>query len=98
MIELQKLEANGPSAEDLSKEQEVQRRELETSMKQNGYWTGALSTVDLLGWDPARIAKRKERIELLTTSNVKATLQKYFPKDHYSIVRLAPETTPKATP
>ena len=98
MIELQKLEANGPSAEDLSKEQEVQRRELETSMKQNGYWTGALSTVALLGWDPARIAKRKERIELLTTANVKATLQKYFPKDHYSIVRLAPETTPKATP
>lgn len=98
LAEIQKLQVNGPSAEDLSKEQEVQRRELETSMKQNGYWTGSLSTISLMGWDPLRLTHRKERIDLLTTENVKAAMQKYFPKDHYSVVRLAPETSPKATP
>ncbi|HEY6195281.1 MAG TPA: insulinase family protein [Candidatus Eisenbacteria bacterium] len=97
LAEIQKLSANGPSAEDLSKEQEVQRRELETNLKQNGFWTGALQITDVLGWDPRRIAKRKERIDLLTTANLHDTYKKYFPTDHYSVVRLAPETT-RATP
>jgi zinc protease len=97
LAEVKKLAADGPSAEDLSKEQEVQRRELETNLKQNSYWTGSLQSCDLLGWDPKRIMKRKERIDLLTTANLHDTYRKYFPADHYSVVRLAPATT-KATP
>ena len=96
MAEIKKMTADGPSATDVSKEQEVQRRELETNMKQNNYWTGSLQTVSVLGWDPNRIAKRRERIDLLTATNLRDTFKKYFPADHYSIVRLAPET--KATP
>ena len=96
LAEIRKLTADGPSAADVSKEQEVQRRELETSVKQNNYWTGSMQTVSLLGWDPRRIAKRRERIDLLTADNLHDTFRKYFPPDHYSIVRLAPET--KATP
>jgi zinc protease len=97
LAEIRKMTTDGPSAEDVSKEQEVQRRELETNVKQNGYWTGSMSIVSLLGWDPKRIAKRHERIDLLTTANLRDTFRKYFPPDHYSVVRLAPET-PKATP
>jgi len=96
LAEIKKMTADGPSAEDLSKEQEVQRRELETNVKQNGYWTGSMSTVSLLGWDPRRIAKRRERIDLLTTANLRDTFKKFFPAEHYSVVRLVPET--KATP
>jgi len=96
MGEVKKLTEQGPSPEDVSKEQEVQRRELETSMKQNNYWTGSLQTTSLLGWDPRRIGKRKERIDLLTQANLLESYRKYFPADHYSVVRLAPET--KATP
>jgi zinc protease len=97
LAEIQKMIANGPSAADVTKEQEVQRRELETNAKQNGYWTGSMQTVSLLGWDPKRIGKRRERIDLLTATNLHDTFKKYFPPDHYSVVRLAPET-PKATP
>ena len=96
LAEIQKMTADGPSPEDVSKEQEVQRRELETNAKQNSYWTGSMQNVSLLGWDPKRIAKRRERIDLLTTANLHDTFKKYFPPDHYSVVRLAPET--KATP
>jgi zinc protease len=96
LAEIKKMTADGPSAEDVSKEQEVQRRELETNAKQNQYWTGSMQTVSLLGWDPKRIAKRRERIDLLTAANLHDTFKKYFPADHYSVVRLAPET--KATP
>ena len=66
-------------------------------MKQNGFWTGSLQNNDLMGWDPLRIMKRKERIDLLTTALLHDTYRKYFPPDHYSVVRLEPETT-KATP
>src|SRR5215472_2686137 len=38
LAEIQKMTSAGPSAEDVSKEQEVQRRELETNMKENRYW------------------------------------------------------------
>jgi zinc protease len=96
LAEIKKMTAQGPSAEDVSKEQEVQRRELETNAKQNNYWTGSMQTVSLLNWDPRRIAKRRERIDLLTTANLHDTYKKYFPAAHYSVVRLVPET--KATP
>jgi zinc protease len=99
LAEVKKLREQGPSAADLQKDQEVERRELEVAMKQNGFWVGSLQTVNILGWDPRRIAKRRERIDLLTTENLKATFQKYFPLDHYSVVTLLPESaadTPRA--
>jgi predicted Zn-dependent peptidase len=89
--------AEGPSAEDLGKEQEVQRRELETSLKQNGFWTGSLQVASVMGWDPKLIAKRRERIDNLTTAGLHDSFKKYFPADHYSVVRLEPELA-KATP
>ena len=97
LSEVKKLADGGPTAEDVSKEQEVQRRELETSMKQNGFWTGSMQSVSLMGWDPLRIAKRRERIDLLTPALLQDSIKKYFPADHYSVVRLSPETV-KATP
>ena len=97
LVEVDKFRRDGPSAEDLSKEQEVQRRELETNQKKNDWWTGSLQTVSVLGWDPKRIAKRKERIDLLTREAVHETIKKYFPADRYSVIRLAPEIA-KANP
>ena len=97
LAEVEKFRRDGPSAEDLSKEQEVQRRELETSLKQNGFWTGSLQTVSVMGWDPSRIAKRRERIDNLTRDAVHETVKKYFPLDRYSVIRLAPELA-KASP
>jgi zinc protease len=89
--EVKKLREQGPSAADIQKDQEVERRELEVNMKQNGYWTGSMQTIHMLGWDPVRISKRAERIELLTTENVRDTFRKYFPADRYTVVTLLPE-------
>ncbi len=95
--EVKKLREQGPSAADLQKDQEVERRELEVAMKQNAFWTGSLQTVHMLGWDPKRIAKRRERIDLLTTENLKATFQKYFPMDRYTIITLLPQAAADTT-
>lgn len=93
LAEVRKLRDGGPSDTDLQREQEIQRRALETSLRENGYWLGALETVSRLGWDPRRIARRRERIDLLTATDLKETFRKYFPLDRYTVVTLLPEAT-----
>jgi zinc protease len=90
--EIRKLRDEGPSPADVEHDQEIERRELEVSLKENSFWSGSLLTVHLLGWDPLRILKRRERIDALTRENLKATFEKYFPLDRYTVVSLLPET------
>lgn len=89
--EIERLKAEGPSADDVNKVKELERRDLETNAKQNSYWLGSMQTVHLYGWDPAGIARRSERTERLTPENIKAMFQKYFPMDRYTLVTLKPE-------
>jgi zinc protease len=90
--EVKKLRDDGPSADDVSRDQEIERRELEVGMRQNGYWTGSLQTVHQLGWDPLRINKRAERIALLNRENLRDTFRKYFPLDRYTVITLLPQS------
>jgi zinc protease len=89
--EIERLKVEGPSADDLSKVKELERRDLETNTKQNSYWLGSMQTVHLYGWDPAGIARRDQRTERLTQDNIKQMFQKYFPMDRYTLVTLKPE-------
>ena len=89
--EIERLKAEGPSAEDVDKVKELERRDLETNAKQNAYWMGSMQTVHMYGWDPAGIARRTERTERLTPEIVKAMFQKYFPMERYTLVTLKPE-------
>jgi zinc protease len=91
--EVSRLQREGPSADDMQKIKEIERRGLETSVRQNGYWMNSLQTVHLLGWDPLRLTKRFERTESLTAEQVQAAFKKYFPMNRYTIVTLMPETT-----
>ncbi|MBY0496484.1 MAG: insulinase family protein [Cyanobacteria bacterium] len=89
--EIERLKAEGPSAEDVEKVKELERRDLETNAKQNAYWLGSMQTVHSYGWDPAGIARRGERTERLTPEIIKTMFQKYFPMDRYTLVTLKPE-------
>jgi zinc protease len=89
--EIERLKVEGPSADDLSKVKELERRDLETNAKQNAYWLGSMQTVHMYGWDPAGIARRDQRTERLTQDNIKQMFQKYFPTDRYTLVTLRPE-------
>jgi len=92
MSEIQKLRDEGPSAADLQKDQEIERRELDVALQQNGTWTGSILTALQFGIDPRRIAHRRERIDLLTTENLRDTFRKYFPADRRTVISLLPET------
>ena len=89
--EIERLKSEGPSADDVAKVKELERRDLETNAKQNSYWIGSMQTVHMYGWDPAGIARRDQRTEGLSQDNIKQMFQKYFPADRYTLVTLKPE-------
>ena len=91
MAVIRRLRDGGPNAQELSSLQEQERRDLEVSEKQNGYWLSSLQTVNMLGYDPLRIVKRRERIDGLTTEAIHQAFVKYFPLDRYTRVTLLPE-------
>ena len=90
--EVERLKAQGPSAEDVARVQELERRDLETSTRQNSYWIGSLQTVNLLGWDPVGITRREQRIQTLSPAVLHDIFKKYFPTDRYTVVTLKPES------
>src|SRR5439155_980959 len=54
LAEIDRLRREGPTDEDVKKEKEVERRELEVSMKRNGYWNGSMRFVRRAPtWAPA---------------------------------------------
>jgi zinc protease len=93
LTEVKRLTAEGPSAEDVAKVQELERRDLETATRQNAYWVGSLQTTHLLGWDPMAILRRKDRIEKLSPAVLHEAFKQYFPMNRYTVVTLKPETT-----
>ena len=92
--EIERLKSQGPSADDVARVQELERRDLETASRQNAYWLGSLQTVHMLGWDPRSISRREERIQKLTPQVLHETFKRYFPTDRYTIVTLKPESAP----
>ncbi len=96
--EVQRLAAEGPTAEDAAKVREQERRELETALKQNGYWLGGLQTLITTGRDPALLATSGERIDTITPDRLKAAFQKYYPMNRYTIGTLVPDPKAVAPP
>ncbi len=80
MTEIDRLRREGPSAEDVRAVKEAEKNDLQTAMRQNGYWLNSLQSMHVLGRDPKRILLRSERADSLTQDNVHAALRKYFPR------------------
>ena len=91
MEELDRLRREGPSDTELQVVKETEKRGLEGSILQNGYWLGSLQAMHLLERDPRSILRRVERAESLSKENIHAVVRKYFPTDRYTIVTLIPE-------
>jgi zinc protease len=91
MKEVARLKQEGPSVDDLQKVKEIEKRNLETQARTNGYWINSLQTVHALGWDPVSIARRPQRTESLTEANVHEAFKKYFPDTRYTVISLFPD-------
>jgi zinc protease len=93
MTELEKLRRDGPTDTDVQVVKETEKRNLETSFKQNNFWLNALQSAHLLGRDARTIPERIARADTLTKENIHAAFRKYFPPDRHTVVTLMPETT-----
>lgn len=89
--EIKKMQENGPTAQDLQKVKETQRRDMETNLEENRYWLRTLQQAYFLGQDPQKVLDYKDAIESLTAEGLKETANKYFNFDSYVKVVLLPE-------
>jgi zinc protease len=92
MTEIDRLRREGPSAGDVQAVKEAEKNDLQTAVRQNGYWLNSLQAMHLLGRDPRRILQREERADSLTRDNIHTALRKYFPSDRHTVVTLVPES------
>ena len=90
--ELEKIKRDGPTAEEIEKVREMQRRSEETEVKQNGFWLNALAAGARYGQDPRLILKRSELRATLTPALVRDIARKYLNESRYVQVRLLPES------
>src|SRR5215207_1021835 len=89
--ELERIKREGPTAEEIEKVREIQRRGEETEVKQNGFWLNSLAAAARYGQDPKTILRRGELRASLTPALVRDIARKYLNESRYVQVRLLPE-------
>jgi zinc protease len=88
--EIERLKEDGPSEEDLARVREIQRRERETSLRQNAYWAGQLVAYAREGLDFAEILTYERLIEGLDAQTVREAARSWLRPDNYVRVSLFP--------
>ena len=82
--EIDRLQSDGVRSEELAKEQEIERRELEVAERQNGYWLGALRRMHVLGRDPLLLRRRRQEIDSVSLEWLQTAFRRYFPARRYT--------------
>ncbi|HSJ08989.1 MAG TPA: insulinase family protein, partial [Longimicrobiales bacterium] len=90
--EIRALQAEGPTAAEVDKIREAQRRARELSLKQNNFWISSISSAYQYGDDPRDILTEDQRFDTLTAEAIRATAQKYLRLDNYVHITLLPAT------
>lgn len=89
--EIERLKTDGPTADDLHKVRETQRREWERALEENGYWVGVLTRSAAMGTDPREALAYPELQQTLTAERVREAARRYLRTDRYVRVVLQPE-------
>jgi zinc protease len=91
MAEVEKMQTAGPSDDHISRVHEMQRRELELALKQNGYWIGEIEYAAANGIDFKEILRDEERIKLVTKESIRDAARRYLDRSRYVLGVLNPE-------
>ena len=92
--ELERIKRDGPTAEEIEKVREMQRRGEETELRQNGFWLNALASAARYDHDPRLILRRSELRAMLSPTLVRDIARQYLNESRYVQVRLLPEQQP----
>jgi zinc protease len=90
--QIDSLQTYGPTREDVRKVQEMQRRQRETDLRENGYWLSQLVGYDQLHLDFRDIMTYELLIDALEPGLVRDAAWQYLRTDNYVQVTLLPET------
>jgi zinc protease len=90
--EIERIKRDGPTADEIEKVREIQRRGEETEIRQNGFWLNALASAARYGQDPRMILRRSELRASLTPTLLRDIARKYLDESRYVQVRLLPES------
>jgi len=89
--EIDALQQAGPTADELEKVREIQRRDRETSLRENGFWLGQLVFYDQLGLDPGDILSYDTLVRNASVEQIRTAAIRYLRQDNYVLVTLLPE-------
>lgn len=87
------LQTTGPSAADVDRVKEAQRRNREESLRRNGFWVGQLTTRSRLGLPLDGVLEYDDLVDGLTADMIREAARRYLRKDNYILVTLYPETS-----
>jgi zinc protease len=90
MAEIHAIQNEGPTAAEVEKVREAQRRSRELSLKQNAFWIGNISAAYEYGDDPRSILSQHELTEALTAQAIQDIARRYLRMDNYVRVTLMP--------
>jgi zinc protease len=89
--QIEKLKRDGPTADELARVKETQRREWETNLKRNAYWIGQIAARDRLGEPIADVLSFPDRLNTATPEMLRTAAQRYLRMENYVRVSLYPE-------
>ncbi len=91
--EIEKIQKNGPLAEDLNKVKEAQRKDVEKNEKENRFWLNGLRTAYYEGSSVENLTAnaQMQRIDKLSAKSLQKTAKKYLKKDKHITLVMNPE-------
>ncbi len=89
--EIQAISDSGPSAAELERVKETQRRQRETGLRQNAFWLSVLGSAYQYGDDPRIVLTFDTLVNGLTAAAIRDAAQRYIRMDNYVHVTLLPE-------
>ena len=91
---IDKLRTQGPTADDLAKAKEQEKRAHEEAQQQNSYWLGLLENYafDPQHEDPTLAYRTDAIVDSLTAQDIQSAAQEYLRQDRYVRVTLYPES------
>ena len=95
--EINRLQRDGPSVENLEKVRETHLRNYERSLKEDSFWLNNLSYYREHELPLDGVLKVPERAKALTPEKVRDATRKYFSSDNMLNARLLPEAKPSAS-
>jgi zinc protease len=89
--EVKSIKVNGATADDITKFKSEEHRQMELSLRENGYWLAYLTNRLKYGDDLNQVLSIKQRVDAVTVASSKATANQYLNEDNYIRLVLVPQ-------